>query len=148
MGTTLFARLPERLDWLWFLGFDLDTKISGHNVLSKARKRWGVDLFRDFFDRIVLQCVEGDLVDGGKIFMDSNLIEADALKDSVVYTQSLKHQLRRNYRELEARLEGPAGGLQRMSIQEYLICVVHNIQMPLNRAHRCLFSFFKKPDAA
>lgn len=92
MGTTLFARLPERLDWLWFLGFDLDTKISGHNVLSKARKRWGVDLFRDFFDRIVLQCVEGDLVDGGKIFMDSNLVGADASKDSVVDTQSLKQQ--------------------------------------------------------
>ena len=35
----LMATLPERLDWLWFLGLDLDSKIPNHSVLSKARKR-------------------------------------------------------------------------------------------------------------
>ncbi len=32
--------LPERLDWLWFLGYDLDSDMPNHSVLSKARKRW------------------------------------------------------------------------------------------------------------
>ena len=49
------ATLPERLDWLWFLGWDLDSEIPDHSVLSKARKRWGVELFRAFFERIVWQ---------------------------------------------------------------------------------------------
>ena len=35
----LMSTLPERLDWLWFLGYDLDTKIPDHSILSKARKR-------------------------------------------------------------------------------------------------------------
>lgn len=39
-----------------------------NSVLSKARKRWGVDLFRGFFERIVWQCVESGLVDGKKLF--------------------------------------------------------------------------------
>ena len=100
----LMATLPERLDWLWFLGYDLDTKIPDHSVLSKARKRWGAEVFRNFFERIVIQCVESGLVDGGKIFVDASLVEADASNNSVIDTQSLKHQLKENYRELEARL--------------------------------------------
>jgi transposase len=100
----LMATLPERLDWLWFLGYDLDTKIPDHSVLSKARKRWGAEVFRNFFERIVIQCVESGLVDGGKIFVDASLVEADASNNSVIDTQSLKHQLKKNYRELEARL--------------------------------------------
>lgn len=101
----LMSTLPERLDWLWFLGYDLDTKIPDHSILSKARKRWGAEIFKSFFERIVLQCVEAGLVDGSKIFVDSSLVEADASNNSVIDTQSLKHQLRRNYKELEARLE-------------------------------------------
>ena len=100
----LMATLPERLDWLWFLGYDLDTKIPDHSVLSKARKRWGAEVFRNFFERIVIQCVEAGLVDGGKIFVDASLVEADGSNNSVIDTQSLKHQLKKNYRELEARL--------------------------------------------
>ncbi len=101
----LMATLPERLDWLWFLGLDLDSEIPDHSVLSKARKRWGVDLFRRFFERIVWQCVESGLVDGRKLFCDSSLIEADASCNSVEDTQGLKRYLSPAYRELEARLE-------------------------------------------
>jgi len=40
----LMETLPMRLDWLWFLGMDLDSAIPDHSVLSKARKRWGTEL--------------------------------------------------------------------------------------------------------
>jgi len=36
----LMLTIPERLDWLWFLGYDLDDEIPNHSVLSKARARW------------------------------------------------------------------------------------------------------------
>lgn len=68
----------ERLDWLWFLGYDLDSDILVHCILSKARKRWGVEVFKNFFERIVLQCVQAGLVDGSKIFVDSSLVDGDA----------------------------------------------------------------------
>jgi len=41
--------LPMRLDWLWFLDYDLDSEIPNHSVLSKARNRWGVEAFQRFF---------------------------------------------------------------------------------------------------
>lgn len=101
----LMETLPERLDWLWFLGYDLDTEVPNHSVLSKARKKWGVDVFKKFFERIVWQCAEAGLVDGSKIFVDSSLIDADASNKSVVDTQSLKRYLNRSYQELENRLD-------------------------------------------
>ena len=101
----LMATLPERLDWLWFLGLELDSEIPDHSVLSKARKRWGVELFRSFFERIVWQCVQSGLVDGRKLFCDSSLVEADASCNSVLDMQGLKRYLNPAYRELEARLE-------------------------------------------
>src|SRR5215471_8454929 len=101
----LMATLPERLDWLWFLGLDLDSEIPHHSVLSKARKRWGVELFQEFFERIVWQCVENGLVDGSKLFCDSSLVQADASCNSVVDRQGLRRYLNPAYRELEKRLE-------------------------------------------
>lgn len=37
----LMRIIPERLDYLWFLGYGLDQDIPDHSVLSKARARWG-----------------------------------------------------------------------------------------------------------
>ena len=101
----LMDTLPERIDWLWFLGYDFDSEIPSHSVLSKARKKWGVDIFQGFFERIVRQCVEAGLVDGRKIFCDSSLVDANASNTSILDTQNLKHQLHKNYKKLEARLE-------------------------------------------
>ena len=100
----LMETIPERMDWLWFLGYDLDANIPNHSVLSKARKKWGVEVFQSFFERIVLQCVQAGLVDGNKIFVDSSLIDANASNNSVLDTKNLKDQLHKNYQKLEARL--------------------------------------------
>ncbi len=35
----LMRRLPERLYWLWFCEYDLDSHLPNHSVLSKARRR-------------------------------------------------------------------------------------------------------------
>ena len=80
----LLARLPERLDYLWFLGYSLEEITPHHSVLSKARRRWGRDVFQQIFVRTVQQCVEAGLVEGRKIHVDSSLIDAHAAKDSVL----------------------------------------------------------------
>jgi transposase len=80
----LMRRLPERLDWLWFLGYGLDDEVPHHSVLSKARARWGGELFEELFVRTVQQCVEAGLVDGAKVHVDGSLIDADASRDSVI----------------------------------------------------------------
>lgn len=100
----LMLTIPERMDWLWFLGYDLDSEVPDHSVLTKARKKWGVAVFRSFFERVVTQCVAAGLVDGSKIFVDSSLVDANASNNSVLDTKSLKDQLHKNYKKLEARL--------------------------------------------
>ncbi len=101
----LMDTIPERLDWLWFLGYDLDDKIPNHSVLSKARTKWGIEIFKSFFDKIVWQCVEAGLIDGSKLFMDSSIVQADASNNSVVNKTSLKRYLNKSYLKLESRLE-------------------------------------------
>ena len=101
----LMSTIPLRLDWLWFLGYDLDDEVPNHSVLSKARTRWGVDAFKTFFERIVWQCVQAGLVDGSKLFMDSSMVQADASNNSVVNKESLKRYLNKSYQILESRLE-------------------------------------------
>ena len=105
----LMETVPERLDWLWFLGYDLDSGIPDHSVLSKARKRWGQEAFKLFFERIVFQCNETGLIDGTKLFMDASLIDAEASNNSVIDTQSLEQYLHKGYEELEKRLEAKEG---------------------------------------
>jgi transposase len=101
----LMDTIPLRLDWLWFLGYDIDTEIPNHSVLSKARTRWGVKAFKRLFEHIVWQCVKAGLVDGTKLFLDASLIDADASNNSVVDTYNLKKYLTKGYRHLEKRLD-------------------------------------------
>ena len=101
----LMDTIPFRMDWLWFLGYDLDDDIPNHSVLSKARSRWGVRAFKGFFERIVWQCIEAGLIDGSKLFLDTSLIDADASNNSVVDMHSLKKYLNKSYSQLEKRLD-------------------------------------------
>jgi len=76
-----------RLDYRWFLGYDLTDTVPHHSVLSKARARWGVDLFQRLFERVVTQCVEAGLVDARRIHLDSSLVDANtALKTVQKFT--------------------------------------------------------------
>ena len=102
----LMKVIAERLDYLWFLGYGLDDAIPDHSVLSKARARWGKEVFESLFVRTVAQCVRAGLVDGGKLHVDSSLIEADAAKESVIKgPPELIAALKRAYRATESKLE-------------------------------------------
>ena len=97
----LMRVLPMRLDWLWFLNMELDSTIPHHSVLSKARRRWGREVFEELFIAVVEQCVAHDLVEGSKIHLDGSLVDADASRDKVG-----KQSLRRIYRNEEMKLSG------------------------------------------
>ncbi len=101
----LMDTIPMRLDWMWFLGYDLDDAIPNHSVLSKARARWGAIAFKRFFDRIVGQCAEAGLIQGDKLFMDASMMDADASNNSVINQQALGRYLNASYRKLEGQLE-------------------------------------------
>jgi transposase len=80
----LMRIIAERLDYMWFLGYGLDDEIPNHSVLSKARARWGLDVFEVLFTRIVAQCKLAGLIEGKKIHMDGSLVDANASNNAVL----------------------------------------------------------------
>ena len=87
-GITSERRLAEEcslhLAFRWYLGYDLDEATPNHSVLSKARSRYGKEVFEKFFEHVLRRCVEAGLVEGERIFADSTLIDADASVRSLV----------------------------------------------------------------
>jgi transposase len=101
----LMQIIPERLDYLWFLGYGLNDPVPNHSVLSKARARWGTAVFEQLFLRTVTECVAAGLVEGKKIHVDGSLIAANASIGSVLKgSPELIAALRQVYREQSAKL--------------------------------------------
>ncbi len=102
----LMRIIPERLDYMWFLGYGLDDTVPNHSVLSKARKRWGEGVFVALFSRVVAQCVRAGLVEGTKIHADSSLVDANASLNSVRELDAATlDQIRRACREQTEKIE-------------------------------------------
>ena len=49
----LMKEIQLNLAYRWFLGYDLDEAIPHHSVLSKARARFGPEVFEAFFQRSI-----------------------------------------------------------------------------------------------
>ena len=86
----LMEVVADRLSLRWYLGYDLDERLPDHSSLTKIRERYGVRIFRRFFERIVEECVEAGLVRGEELFIDSTKIEANAAVDSLASKRSSK----------------------------------------------------------
>src|SRR6266516_4847265 len=73
----------DRLSVRWHLGYDLDEPLPDHSTLSKIRLRYGLSVFRRFFEDIVEQCREAKLVWGNELYFDSTQVNANADLDSL-----------------------------------------------------------------
>src|SRR5688572_30489900 len=74
----------DRLSVRWYLGYDLHETLPDHSSLSKIRDRYGITIFRRFFDRIVEQCQQARLVWGKELYFDSTQVEANADRDKML----------------------------------------------------------------
>ncbi|MDY7096462.1 MAG: IS1182 family transposase [Acidobacteriota bacterium] len=73
----------DRLSVRWYLGYDLHEPLPDHSSLTRTRERFGLPVFRLFFERIVEECVEAGLVRGNELFFDSTKVEGNAAVDSL-----------------------------------------------------------------
>src|SRR5215211_3606333 len=74
----------DRLSVRWYLGYDLDEALPDHSSLTRIRKRYGLAVFRRFFETIVEQCREAGLVWGKELYFDATQVNANASLDSIV----------------------------------------------------------------
>ena len=106
----LMRIIPLRIDYLWFLGYNLEDEIPNHSVLSKARRRWGAEVFARLFRQSVQQCLEAGLIEGSKLHTDSSLVRADASLNSVVAVTLAKLEERAEEEPSKRGRGGGAGG--------------------------------------
>ena len=48
--------VADRLSIRWFLGYDLTEPLPDHSSLTRIRDRYGLEVFRRFFEEIVERC--------------------------------------------------------------------------------------------
>jgi len=79
----LMQVVADRLSLRWYLGYDLAEPLPDHSSLSRIRERYGLDVFRRFFEAIVEQCLAAGLVWGRELYFDATKVAANASLDSV-----------------------------------------------------------------
>jgi transposase len=79
----LMQVVADRLSLRWYLGYDLGEPLPDHSSLTRIRNRYGLEVFRCFFEVIVEQCLQADLVWGQELYFDATKVEANASLDSV-----------------------------------------------------------------
>src|SRR3954447_6056007 len=79
----LLRVVADRLSLRWYLGYDLAEPLPDHSSLTRIRERYGLAIFRHFFETIVAQCVEAGLVWGEELSIDATKVAANAAMDSL-----------------------------------------------------------------
>src|SRR5216683_528176 len=79
----LMRLVADRLSVRWYLGYDLNEPLPDHSSLSKIRLRYGLEVFRRFFEAVVEQCQKAKLVWGKELYFDSSQVNANADLDSL-----------------------------------------------------------------
>src|SRR2546425_2810135 len=88
----------------WYLGYHLDEPLPDHSSLTRIRDRYGLAVFRRFFERVVELCQEAGLVWGKELLFDATKVRANASVDS------LRPRLHEVAREHLEELFAPATG--------------------------------------
>jgi transposase len=79
----LMRVVADRLSLRWYIGYDLDEALPDHSSLTKIRERYGVEVFRRFFDAVVARCRQAGLVWGEELYLDATQVDANAARDSL-----------------------------------------------------------------
>src|SRR6266542_6545237 len=79
----LIASASLNLAHRWYLGYHLDEPLPDHSSLTRIRERYGLAVFRRFFERVVELCQEAGLVWGKELLFDATKVRANASVDSL-----------------------------------------------------------------
>jgi len=79
----LLRLAADRLSVRWYLGYNLNEPLPDHSTLTRIRLRYGLEVFRRFFEVIVAQCQQAGLVWGRELYFDATQVQADAALESL-----------------------------------------------------------------
>src|SRR5829696_822107 len=103
----LMRAVADRLSVRWYLGYDLFEPLPDHSSLTRIRERFGLEVFRRFFERIVEECFAAGLVWGEELFIDATKVEARASIDSTRSRSLVEGRLEEHLVEVFAEVAPP-----------------------------------------
>jgi transposase len=106
----LMQVVADRLSLRWYLGYDLSEPLPDHSSLTRIRQRYGLQVFRRFFETIVAQCLAAGLVWGRELYFDATKVEANASLDSVAPRFAVEAHLGALFASAEMPEEVDEGG--------------------------------------
>jgi len=89
----------DRLSLRWYLGYDLFEPLPDHSSLTRIRDRYGLEVFRRFFEQIVERCAEAGLVWGEELYFDVTKVEANASLESITPRFAVEQHLQDLFEE-------------------------------------------------
>src|SRR5712691_12355377 len=111
----LMRHAVDRLSVRWYIGYDLGEPLPDHSSLTRIRTRYGVELFRRFFEAIVDQCQQAGLVWGKELYADATKVNANASMESVKPRFAVEAHLANLF---AAEPGGPAEEAQQVATQD------------------------------
>ncbi len=106
----LMQVVADRLSLRWYLGYDLTEPLPDHSSLSRIRERYGLDVFRSFFEEIVEQCLAAGLVWGKELYLDATKVAANAALASLQPRFAVEAHLSHLFAAAEDDAPGDEGG--------------------------------------
>ncbi len=106
----LMQVVADRLSLRWYLGYDLTEPLPDHSSLSRIRQRYGLDVFRRFFETIVEQCLAAGLVWGQELYIDATKVVANAALASLQPRFAVEAHLAQLFADDEAGDDGDNSG--------------------------------------
>ena len=108
----LLRVVADRLSLRWYLGYDLGERLPDHSSLTRIRDRYGLEVFRRFFEAIVERCQAAGLVWGKELYIDGTKVEANAALHSLRPRFYVEAHLRRLFGDADAApaADGRRGG--------------------------------------
>jgi transposase len=104
----LMRQVADRLSVRWYVGYNLDEPLPDHSTLSKTRTRYGLRVFRRFFEAIVEQCQQAKLVWGKELYFDATNVEANAALDSLTPRFAVERHLEQVFTQQEEGVSAQA----------------------------------------
>jgi transposase len=105
----LLQVVADRLSLRWYLGYDLSEPLPDHSSLTRIRERYGLAVFRRFFETVVEQCLAAGLVWGQELFIDATKVAANASLASLRPRFAIEAHLGRLFTETGDEREGDEG---------------------------------------
>jgi transposase len=90
----LMRMVADRLSLRWYVAYDFGEPLPDHSSLTRIRNRYGIAIFRRFFERVVELCQEAGLIWGKALIFDATQVQANAAVDSLgprFYLQAKAH---------------------------------------------------------